>query len=138
MRTAAQLIQHDHVVRYVVQDRGIQPYRLRRAGDESRRRHGIAAGEERHMVALAHQFFAQMRDNPFGAPVKSRRDALHQRSDLGNFHVTLREMTLATTCERTVCSAGVRDAARRLSFQTAYDGACGARPDSTWLMPPKC
>ncbi len=46
----------------------------------------IAAGKQGHVVTLPHQFFRQVGDDPFGAPVELRRHALTQRSNLGNFH----------------------------------------------------
>ena len=46
----------------------------------------FAAGEQGHVVALAHQLFAQKRDHAFRAAIEPGRNALHQRGDLSDFH----------------------------------------------------
>src|SRR6185369_13360572 len=51
---AAQLVEHDHVMGYVIVNGGVEADRLVRAGDELSRRHGIAAGEQCDFVTLPH------------------------------------------------------------------------------------
>ena len=63
-----------------------EPERLRRAGDELRRGFRAAAREKRHFMALAHQLFGEIGDDPLRASIKRRRHAFHQRRDLRNFH----------------------------------------------------
>jgi hypothetical protein len=44
------------------------------------------AGKERHFVAAPHKLFGQVRNDPLSAAIETRRNALNQRSDLGDFH----------------------------------------------------
>ena len=44
----------------------------------------VAAGEQRDLVAVAHQLLGQIGDDPLGTPVELRRHALIQGSDLGD------------------------------------------------------
>ena len=86
VRHLAHRIQHHDVMRRRVLDAGIEPQggvaERKKAGGRGR----IAAGEQRHVVAEPHQFLGQIGDDPLGAPVLARRNTLHQRGDLGDFH----------------------------------------------------
>ena len=81
----ADLAQHDEMARGMVADAGeTQP--LRDAGDELGRRPRIAAGEQRHLVAEADEFFREPGDDPLGAAIEPRRYGFAQGSDLGDAH----------------------------------------------------
>ena len=64
----------------------VQPDRLVPHRDQSRPRPGVGAGEQGHLMAEVDQGIGQMRDDTLGAAVKSGRNRLIQRGDLGNFH----------------------------------------------------
>ena len=82
---SADLAQHDEMARGMVADAGeAQP--LRDAGDELGRRPRIAAGEQRHLVAEADEFFREPGDDPLGAAIEPRRYGFAQGSDLGDAH----------------------------------------------------
>lgn len=55
-------------------------------GHQPRLGHRVAAGKQRHLVALAHQLFGEVGDDPFRAPVVLRGDAFNRRRYLGNPH----------------------------------------------------
>jgi hypothetical protein len=52
--------------------------RRRGAGNQFGCRHGVSACEERHLMSLPHQLFRQVGNNPFGAAIEFRRNALNQ------------------------------------------------------------
>ena len=47
----------------------------------------VAAGEQRHVMALRDQFLGQIRDDALGSAVEARGHTFHQRRNLGDFHV---------------------------------------------------
>ena len=74
-----------HVVRQrVVHLR--QPERLRSASNQFRGGFRIAAGEERHLMSLPHQFLGQIGNDPFSSAIELRRNTFHQWRNLGDFH----------------------------------------------------
>src|SRR5271170_2954276 len=83
---APQLIEHNHVVRYVILNIRIEAYRCSRAGDETRRCRRIAASEQSDIMAQPNQLLAQMRDDAFRPPVESWRHTFHQWGYLRDFH----------------------------------------------------
>src|SRR5215469_5131693 len=85
-RAPPNVLQHDHVQRHWVADRAVEPEGLLRHWLELGRGHGIAAGEERHLMAERHEFFGQPGNHALGPPIEFRRDCLRQRCNLGNTH----------------------------------------------------
>jgi hypothetical protein len=71
---------------HLVPDLGIQPKRPLRTTHQFRAGPRIAAGEERHLVALRHQLFRQIGNDPFGTAVEARRAAFGERGNLGDLH----------------------------------------------------
>ena len=66
-----------------------------RAGDHRDERGGgpgIAAREERDVVAAPDQFFGEMGHHPFGPPVELRRHRLEQGRNLSDTHWHFRDM----------------------------------------------
>ena len=74
------------VVRQGVDHDGIEAQRARSPRDETRPRDGIAAREERDLVAATEELFRQIADDAFGAAVEMGRNAFVQRSYLGEAH----------------------------------------------------
>jgi hypothetical protein len=64
----------------------IQAQSVPAARDEVGAGSGIAAGKERHVMALPDQLVRQVSDDAFGASLEPRRHTLNERRDLGNFH----------------------------------------------------
>jgi hypothetical protein len=87
MRATPQLIEHDHIVRYIIPNGRIETYRLFGACNEASRCHRIAAGEQSYIMTLLHQRLGQMGDRAFRPSVEPRRYAFHQRSYLCNSHL---------------------------------------------------
>ena len=83
---ATDLIEHDDMIGDMVLDLGIQPKRLLRTAHKFRAGPRIAAGEERHLVALRHQLFRQIGNDPFRAAVETRRATFDERGNLGDLH----------------------------------------------------
>ena len=63
-----------------------ESHRARDHRDERRGGPGIAAGEERDVVAAPDQFFGEMGHDPFGPPVELRRHRLEQGRNLSDTH----------------------------------------------------
>ena len=84
----AHLVEHQHVIRDGIVDARVEPQRAGHAtGTQLRAGDRIAAGEQGHVVALAHQLFGQVGDDTFGSAIESRRHAFHQRRNLRDFHI---------------------------------------------------
>ena len=82
------LVEHHHVVGDRVDDARAQPERLGAAGHEPGPGARMAAGEQRHVVALRHQLLREVGDDPLRPAVKARGHALDQRGNLGDSHRT--------------------------------------------------
>ena len=81
-------LQHHHVQRVGVAHRAVEPQRPRPRRFELRRRHRIAAGEQRHVVTERDQFLGQPGYHPLGAAIELGRDSLGQRRNLCDVHRT--------------------------------------------------
>ena len=79
-------LQHQHVQRVRIADRTVEPQRARPDGVEPRRRHRVAAGKQRDLMAERNQLFRQPRHHALGPAIKLRRDRFRQRGDLRNMH----------------------------------------------------
>ena len=79
-------IEHDHMVDQGIEDRRIETQRPRANRFEPRRRVGIAAGEEGHVMATANQFFREVRNHSLRSAIEAGRTGLMQRSNLRNSH----------------------------------------------------
>ena len=44
------------------------------------------ASKKRHIVTKPHEFFGQVGGDPLSAAIETRRNALDERSDLGDLH----------------------------------------------------
>ena len=86
VRLRAHALEHQGKRRERILDRGIEPQRPRRAGDEPRGGLRVAAREERHIVPQPHQLLAEVGLHALGAAVKLRRHGFGERCDLGNPH----------------------------------------------------
>src|SRR5256885_14452577 len=73
----------------LVDDCGVQTERGRTCGHQLRAGHRIAAGEERHLVPLAYQFFGKPGYDSLRSSVKFGRNTFIKRRNLGNSHCTL-------------------------------------------------
>ncbi len=82
----ADLVEHQHVVGNGVADRRVETQRLGAARHEVRRGDGVAAREQRHIVAQRDQFLGEIGDDALGAPIEPGRHAFDQRSNLRDFH----------------------------------------------------
>ena len=81
---AADLVQHDHVIRQSIPHRRIEAQGHIAATNKIGRRFGVAAGKESDVVPLAHQLLSQERNHPFRAPIKLGRHTFVKRSNLSN------------------------------------------------------
>ena len=83
---AADLVQHDHVVRQRIAYRRIEAQRYVAAADEPGRCLGVAAGKQRDIVSLAHEFFSQKRNDAFRAAIKPGWHAFIKWGNLSDTH----------------------------------------------------
>jgi hypothetical protein len=79
------LLQHDER-RIPVEDPRVQAQGLRTDRVKTRRGVGVAAGEERHVVAHADKLFRDIGHDALRSAVELRRHALPQRGDLCDSH----------------------------------------------------
>jgi hypothetical protein len=86
VRSCKQLFEHHQVVRGLVDATPVESQRPPAGRHQPRLRHRVATREQRHLVALVHQFLGEVRHDPLGAAVALRRHALVQRRDLGDLH----------------------------------------------------
>jgi hypothetical protein len=66
---AEHVLAFQDVVRQMIVALEVKPQRTRRLAFQMRVRAGIAAGEERHFMALPHLFFGQIGNDALGAAV---------------------------------------------------------------------
>jgi len=84
--TAANLLDHQREVGERIAHPGIQAQRVRRAGDEMGGGFRIGAREERDVVPQPDQLLGEVGHDAFRSAIELRRNALGERSDLGNLH----------------------------------------------------
>ena len=80
--TAKHLLQQEDVVRELIDATLVEAQGTRDDRDQACGGHGIAAGKERHVVALRDELFREVRDDALGTAVERGRDALVERRDL--------------------------------------------------------
>jgi hypothetical protein len=73
------LVEHHHVIRDRIVPLGIQPKRSVGARNEVCARDRVAACEQGHIMTLSHEFFREVRDDPFSSAIESWGHALDQR-----------------------------------------------------------
>jgi hypothetical protein len=106
-RHAAHALEQQDVMGELVDAVIVETQRPRRDGHERRVRDGIAAGKERHVVALPNELVGQIRDDPFGAAVVPGRYAFVQRRDLCDPHDVFRINLNAVSSFRIRVRAGM-------------------------------
>ena len=90
MRTLTHAFEQQHVRREGVADRRIEAQRARPCGFERRTGFGVAACEQRHIVAEVHERIGEVGHHALGAAVEFRGDCFVQRCNLCDSHnVTL-------------------------------------------------
>ena len=80
------VLQHEDVVRHLVDAVLVEPERAAAAGDQVRLRFRVPAREQRDVVALPDELLGQVGNDALGAAVVLGRHALEQRRNLGNSH----------------------------------------------------
>ena len=86
LRALAHLIDHQHKVRNAVAHGSIEAQRTITTGSQLGGGDRVPASKERHIVTKPHEFFGQIGDDPLSASIETRRNALDERSDLGDLH----------------------------------------------------
>ena len=67
---------HQHEIGNRIAHRAIEPQRHGNTGDEVGRSDRVAAGEQRHVMAEADEFFRKIRNDPLSAAIKPRGNTL--------------------------------------------------------------
>jgi hypothetical protein len=67
---------------------GVEAKGIGAGGDQVGGSDGVSTGEERHVVALADEFFGKVRNHAFRSAVRFRGYAFMERRNLGNSHAT--------------------------------------------------
>jgi hypothetical protein len=80
------LLQHHRMMGQGIAHGRVEAQRHIAAGHQFGRGAGIGAGEQRDLVALTHEFLGEIGNDPFGAAIERRRDALIERRDLSDLH----------------------------------------------------
>src|SRR6185437_1382458 len=88
----------------------------RTTGDQLGAGDRIPTCKERHIVAKPHEFFGQIGSDPFGATIQTRRNALDERSHLGDLHVTFNLQTNTSACSAAKFSCSSMRPASTTSF----------------------
>ncbi len=82
-------LQHHHMQRVGITHGTIQTQGFGPSGVEFSRRLGIAAGEQRDVVAQCNEFLGEPVHHPLGAAVQFGGDGLRQRGDLRDAHICI-------------------------------------------------
>jgi hypothetical protein len=82
----AHLINHQHEVRNDVAHGRIEAQRTRTTGSQLSAGDRVRACKERDIVAKPDEFFSQVGNDPLSAAIETRRNALDERSHLGDLH----------------------------------------------------
>src|SRR5271170_2244772 len=82
VRALPNLINHQHEVWNGVAHGRIEAKRMSATGGQLSAGDRIAARKERHVVAEPDKFFGQVGNDPLGAAIKTRRNALNEGRDL--------------------------------------------------------
>ena len=83
---AAHLVEHDEMIRDGISHGRVETESPFAADLKSSGGDRVAAGEERHIVALPDQFLGKIRDDSLGSPVQLRWAAFHQWRYLSDLH----------------------------------------------------
>ncbi len=85
-RPRSNFVEHEHVIGDRIANGCIQAQRSRHTWHEFRSGVTVAAGKQRHVVALRNKLLGQIENYALGSPVELRRHTLNQRGDLGDLH----------------------------------------------------
>ncbi|CAM2163741.1 hypothetical protein BO443_120084 [Burkholderia orbicola] len=86
VRDPGDLLEEPHMGRHRIADRRVEPQCARPCRLETGRRDGVAAGEQRHVMAEFDERLGEVGHDTLGAAVEFRRDGFVKRRDLGNSH----------------------------------------------------
>ena len=85
-RATGDLFHHQQVVGEDITQPAGQTLGLGTYGDQLGLGFGIAAGKQRHLMALTDKLVCQKRHDPFGAAVEFRRNTFAKRRNLSDSH----------------------------------------------------
>jgi hypothetical protein len=104
----AHTLEHGNVQRHWVAHRVVETQRARPHRLELGRRAGIAAGEQRDIVAEGHELLSEPGNDALGASVQFRWDCLGQRCNLRDSHESRLLVNAVAGHEQTPAWSGVR------------------------------
>src|SRR3984893_14858709 len=96
LRALAHLIDHQHEVRNSVAHGRIEAQRTSTTGSQLGAGDRVRACKERQIMATPDEVFGQVGNDPLSAAIETRRNALDERSHLGDFHNDLYNRRLPT------------------------------------------
>jgi hypothetical protein len=82
----ADAIEHQHIIGNWIYDMGVETQCGGRAAYQTRGRYGITTSKQRDIVPEFDEFLREIRYDAFGATVKPRWNAFHQRRYLSDLH----------------------------------------------------
>src|SRR5450631_2710628 len=85
----ADAIEHQHIIGNWIYDMGVETQCDGGATHQPRGRYGIATSKQRDIVSEFDEFLREIRYDAFGATVKPRWNAFHQRRYLSDFHFSV-------------------------------------------------
>ena len=86
LRALPNLIEHQHDMRNGITRRGIKTKRPPTTRSQLGVGDGVAARKERNVVSESDKCFGQVGNDPLRAAIKTRRNALNERSHLCDLH----------------------------------------------------
>ena len=102
---APHFFEHHDIMRRRILHAGIQPKGFFGAGNKGGGSLGISARKQRHIVALADQFFRQVGNNAFRPSIEFRRNALGQRCNLCDSHLVSSFFSVCSFCKAPSCAS---------------------------------
>ena len=81
---ARDLLDHSHVMGKRIDAAALESQGARHASHEIGPGHGVAAGEQRHVVTIVDELLGEKRDHPFRSTIELGRDTLGERGHLSN------------------------------------------------------
>src|ERR1700676_2557343 len=107
-------VKHQHVIGERIPDVGGEAQSRRGAIHQRGSRDGIPAREQRHVVTQSSQLIRKIGYNSLSSAIEAGRYALHERSDLRNFHFLISEQPagrqrrspsfVASKCKESECA----------------------------------
>src|SRR5665213_2035553 len=85
----ADAIEHQHIIGNWIYDMGVETQCEGGATHQPRGRYGIATSKQRDIVSELDELLCEIRYDAFGATVKPRWNALHQRRYLSDLHFSV-------------------------------------------------